>query len=154
VIDKARTYETVRAQLAAVLEECPDLASAMACAAALLKQSFSHFSWVGFYRPDDDGALVVGPYQGPLACVRLPPGKGVCGEALRTGEPVIVPDVEQFPGHIACDPGSRSEIVVPLRVGDHVVAVLDVDSDQLDAFDETDRANLAGIAAEIVHVSS
>jgi GAF domain-containing protein len=154
VSDKQRIYETVRAQLASVLEECPDLTSAMACTAALLKQSFPHFSWVGFYRPDDDGALVVGPYQGPLACVRLPPGKGVCGEAARTGKPVVVPDVHQHAGHIACDPDTRSEIVVPLRLGDRLVAVLDVDSDRLDAFDETDRVNLAGLAAEIVHVSS
>ncbi|MEM9406770.1 MAG: GAF domain-containing protein [Acidobacteriota bacterium] len=118
----------------------------MASTAALLHDSFPHFFWVGFYLPDDDDSLVVGPYQGPLACIRLPAGRGVCGDAFRRKETVIVPDVHAVPDHIACDPRSNSEIVVPLRQGDKVVAVLDVDSERKNAFTEDDRAGLERVA--------
>ena len=151
--DKAAAYEATHAQLASVLEDCPDLVAALASAAALLNDTFPHFFWVGFYLPEPDGALRVGPYQGPLACLRLPPGQGVCGAAASSRETLIVPDVHAFPGHISCDPRSRSEIVVPvIRDGD-LIAVLDVDSDQPDAFDEADRDGLEELARLVAAVS-
>ncbi|MDH3590851.1 MAG: GAF domain-containing protein [Planctomycetota bacterium] len=141
-MDKAALYRQVEEQLTALLEDVPDLVAAMASAAALLHDAFDHMFWVGFYRLAPDGSLVVGPYQGPIASTRLPPGRGVCGAAIAAGETVLVPDVHSFPGHIACDPRSKSEIVVPLRYRGELVGVLDVDSDRPDAFDETDRAGL------------
>lgn len=138
-------------QLAEVLKECPDETSALASTTALLHDAFDHWTWVGFYRPEKDGTLVVGPYQGALACIRLPAGQGVCGRAFSAGRTVVVPDVSAFEGHIACDPRTRSEIVVPLVAGDRVVAVLDVDSDQPAAFGADDRALLESVAAQIVN---
>jgi GAF domain-containing protein len=117
----------------------------MATVAALLYHKFDHYFWCGFYRRVG-GDLVVGPYQGPLACQVLARGRGVCWEAVKRGEAVVVPDVHKFPGHIACDSRSLSEIVVPVRsAAGEVVAVLDVDSDKLDQFDEEDRQGLEAI---------
>jgi GAF domain-containing protein len=151
--DKAAEYEAAHAQLASVLEGCPDFVAALASTAALLKDTFPQFFWVGFYLPEPDGALRVGPYQGPLACLRLPPGQGVCGAVASTRETRIVPDVHAFPGHIACDPRSRSEIVVPVLRGGELIAVLDIDSDQPDAFDEADCEGLEKVAHLVAAVS-
>ena len=144
---RREAYALVLDQLRALLEGCPGPVAAMASTAALLKGTFDHFSWVGFYLPAEDGALVVGPYQGPLACIRLAPGKGVCGAAAASRRTVLVPDVHAFPGHIACDTRSRSEIVVPILSGSRLVAVLDVDSHLPDAFTPTDQHGLEQIAA-------
>jgi L-methionine (R)-S-oxide reductase len=119
----------------------------MATINSILSQQFPHFFWTGFYRVCGE-RLVVGPYMGTVGCLQIAFGRGVCGTAAAKRETVIVPDVTKFPGHIACDPRSKSEIVVPV-FGKHgeLVAVLDVDSDQLDAFDEEDRAGLERIVA-------
>lgn len=114
-----------------------DAISDMANVAAALHVEFG-FWWTGFYRVMD-GELVLGPFQGPVACTRIAYGKGVCGTAWQRGETVVVPDVEEFPGHIACSSESRSEIVVPVMSRGSVVAVLDIDSRELATFDDTDR---------------
>ena len=120
----------------------------MANVAALLHQEMG-FWWTGFYRVQGE-ELVLGPFQGPVACTRIAYGRGVCGTAWREGRTIIVPDVELFPGHIACSSESRSEIVVPLFKNDVIVGVLDIDSRQLVTFDETDRRYLEPIAAMVV----
>jgi L-methionine (R)-S-oxide reductase len=146
-IKKFSRYERVREQLAGLLGKTTDLQAHMATVAALLYHKFDHYFWCGFYRLVD-GELVVGPYQGPLACQVLARGGGVCWEAVRRGETLVVPDVRQFPGHVACDPRSLSEIAVPLRNRNGaVVAVLDVDSDRLAQFDEADAEGLERIIA-------
>jgi GAF domain-containing protein len=119
----------------------------MATINSVLVQRFEHFYWTGFYRVCGD-RLIVGPYIGTLGCLQIEFGKGVCGTAAQRRETVIVPDVEKFPGHIACDPKSKSEIVVPVFGPDReLISVLDVDSDQIDAFDEEDREGLERIVA-------
>jgi len=118
----------------------PDLVANMANVCAALKEQFN-WLWVGFYLVKDD-ELVLGPFQGPVACTRIGLGKGVCGAAWQQEKTLIVPDVEAFPGHIACSSASRSEIVVPVFSGGKVVAVLDVDSSDLDQFDEADAQYL------------
>ena len=119
----------------------------MATINSILAQHFPHFFWTGFYRVCG-GRLVVGPYIGTVGCLQIEFGRGVCGTAAQKLETIIVPDVNKFPGHIACDPNSQSEIVVPVFApnGD-LIAVLDVDADRLDAFDEDDRAGLEKIVA-------
>ena len=127
--------------MAALLEGATDSIARMANVAAVLHEAFG-FWWTGFYRVSGK-ELVLGPFQGPVACMRIPFGRGVCGTAWARNETVVVPDVEAFPGHIACSSASRSEIVVPVHGPDGVVtAVLDIDSDRLAAFDEVDRAAL------------
>ena len=124
-----------------MLEGETDSIARMANAAAVLHEAFG-FWWTGFYRVSGK-ELVLGPFQGPVACMRIPFGRGVCGTAWARNETVVVPDVEAFPGHIACSSASRSEIVVPVHGPDGVVtAMLDIDSDRLAAFDEVDRASL------------
>ena len=119
----------------------------MATINSILSHAFPHFFWTGFYRLCGD-RLVVGPYIGTVGCMQIELGRGVCGTAAASRETIVVPDVNQFPGHIACDPNSKSEIVVPVfDAGRELVAVLDVDSDRLDAFDEEDRAGLERIVA-------
>ena len=119
----------------------------MATINSVLANRFPHFFWTGFYRMLD-GRLVVGPYIGTVGCLQIEIGRGVCGTAAAKRETVIVPDVNAFPGHIACDPNSKSEIVVPvLNAKGELMAVLDVDSDQLDSFDEVDREGLERIVA-------
>ena len=144
--DKKRSrYERIREQLAGLLAKSSDPVARMATVAALLFHKFDHYFFCGFYRLLD-GDLVVGPYQGPLACQVLAREKGVCWAAVTRGETVIVPDVHQFPGHIACDARSLSEIVVPVRDGSGaIVAVLDVDSDKLGQFDAADAEGLQSI---------
>lgn len=142
-------YARIADQLAELYRKTQDPTARMATAAALLHHKQPHFFWTGFYRLRD-GALVVGPYQGPLACAVLPGPEGVCWAGVTRGETVIVPDVEAFPGHVACDSRSRSEIVVPVRdAGGEIVAVLDVDSAEPDAFGEADRDGLERIVALI-----
>lgn len=143
--DKPGRYRELHAQLAAILEDEPDLIANLANAAAAIRSCLPIASWVGFYLRKG-GGLVLGPFQGNVACVRIQLGRGVCGTAAAERRTVIVPDVEQFPGHIACDAGSRSEIVVPIFARGEVVAVLDLDSYELAAFDEVDAAGLAPIA--------
>ncbi len=144
--DRAARYREVLPQLAALVEGEPDLIANLANITAALKECIAAASWVGFYlwRGDE---LVLGPFQGKIACVRIAAGRGVCGAAAARREPVIVPDVDAFPGHIACDGGSRSEIVVPIVAGGRLLGVLDVDSYALAAFDEIDAAGLAPVAA-------
>ena len=143
--NKALAYAQIGAEIAAVLEGEPDRTARMATVASMLRQAFEHFFWVGFYvvDPARPGELVVGPYQGTLGCLRIAFGRGVCGAAAASLRTQIVPDVNAFPGHIACDGRSRSEIVVPVfdPVGD-LIAVLDVDATQRAAFDEIDAEGL------------
>jgi GAF domain-containing protein len=146
---KQEKYGRIVAQLEELYQKTPDPIARMATAAALLKGKFKYFFWVGFYRLVD-GELTVGPYQGALACQVLGKHTGVCWAAIDRAGTVLVPDVEAFPGHIACDSRSKSEVVVPLRDRDgRIWAVLDVDSDELDSFDADDAAGLEKIAGLI-----
>jgi L-methionine (R)-S-oxide reductase len=144
--DKAARYAELLPQLAALVEGEPDLIANLANITAGLRVVLPVASWIGFYILRG-GELVLGPFQGKVACVRIALGRGVCGTAAAERRTVIVADVEQFPGHIACDAGSRSEIVVPVMRGRDVVAVLDVDSYELAAFDEIDAEGLGKVAA-------
>jgi L-methionine (R)-S-oxide reductase len=143
--DKGSRYRELKPQLASLFDGEPDLIANLANAAAALKACIAKASWVGFYLVKDQ-ELVLGPFQGNVACVRIAFGRGVCGTAAAEKRVVIVPDVEKFAGHIACDAGSRSEIVVPILARGKLVAVLDVDSYELAAFDDIDAAGLAPIA--------
>ena len=145
-MEKAEKYRLLERQLAALLEGETDAIAKMANVAAVLHAEFG-FWWTGFYRVAGE-ELILGPFQGPVACMHIPYGKGVCGTAWARNASVVVPDVEAFPGHIACSAASRSEIVVPVHGADgSVTAVLDIDSDRLATFDETDRAWLERIVA-------
>lgn len=138
---KAETYAAVLPQLEALTSGETDLIANLANTTAVLKEAFGFF-WVGFYLVKDD-TLVLGPFQGPLACTRIRKGKGVCGTAWAEGKTQLVPDVEAFPGHIACSSASKSEIVLPgFNSQGEVALVLDIDSDQLDDFDSTDQQYL------------
>ena len=138
-------YKLICAQLKALAEADNNPIGLLANAAALLKEA-SGWHWVGFYMVNGN-ILRLGPFQGPLACMRIPYGKGVCGTAWQQGHTLVVPDVEKFPGHIACSALSRSEIVVPIFANGAVVAVLDVDSVEQDSFSEDDRIGLEAICA-------
>lgn len=144
---KAEQYESLIPQLRGLMEGETDLTANLANVAAALKEQFKWF-WVGFYIVKS-GELVVGPFQGPVACTRIKKGKGVCGTSWAQAATIIVDDVEQFPGHIACSSLSRSEIVVPVIRNNEVVAVLDVDSELLQHFDATDQHYLELIVNEI-----
>jgi GAF domain-containing protein len=143
--DKEQRYAALLPQLTAIVADETDTIANMANVAACLWETF-RFWWVGFYRVRG-GELVLGPFQGPLACTRIQKGRGVCGTAWAEGRTIIVPDVEAFPGHIACSSASRSEIVVPIMRNGAVVGVIDIDSERLNAFDETDALWLERIAA-------
>ena len=145
--DKETLYKELIPQAESLLEGETDEIACMANLAALLHRAFG-FWWTGFYRVVG-GELVLGPFQGPVACIHIPYGRGVCGTAWKRNETVVVPDVEEFPGHIACSSESRSEIVVPVRRQGQVVAVLDIDSKELAAFDDTDREFLETIVKNI-----
>ena len=138
VMTKEEKYSYLFPQLKALVEGVDDMIANMANVAAVLHDEFQ-FWWTGFYRVVD-GQLVLGPFQGPVACTRIKKGRGVCGKAWETDTTQVVPDVELFPGHIACSSRSRSEIVVPLHnVDGEVIGVLDIDSDKIATFDDTDR---------------
>jgi L-methionine (R)-S-oxide reductase len=146
---KATRYERIRAQLADLFAATSDATARMATAAALVHAKMPGVLWTGWYLLRS-GDLTVGPYQGPLACLVLARHTGVCWAGIDRGATIIVDDVHAFPGHIACDARSRSEIVVPVRDRSHtIVGVLDVDSTHLAHFDEADRAGLEAIVAEI-----
>ena len=154
---KAARYRELSAEIAAVVAGEPDRVARMASVAAMLAASFEHFFWTGFYQVDTTrkGELVVGPYQGTLGCLRIAFGRGVCGAAAEKRETVIVEDVDAFPGHIACDSRSRSEIVVPVFDPEGVlIAVLDVDSTDYTAFDAQDAAALEQIVNQTFSVNS
>lgn len=140
---KEEQYQALLPQIKALLEGEPDLIANLANICAALKEQF-HWLWVGFYLVKND-ELVLAPFQGPVACTRIRKGRGVCGAAWQQAQTLIVPDVEKFPGHIACSSLSRSEIVIPIISGDEVTGVLDVDSDLPYHFDETDKRYLEEI---------
>lgn len=142
---KEERYSNLLPQLAAIIEGEADTIANMANMSACLYETF-RFWWVGFYRVVDS-ELVLGPFQGPMACTRIKFGKGVCGTAWQQGQTIVVPDVDLFPGHIACSSASRSEIVVPLLYNGEVWGVLDIDSEHLDTFDHVDQLWLKRIAA-------
>ena len=143
-MEKKEQYRLLERQLAALLEGENDVIAKMANVAAVVHETFG-FWWTGFYRVAGE-ELILGPFQGPVACMHIPFGKGVCGTAWARNETVVVPDVEAFPGHIACSSASRSEIVVPVHGPDGAVtAVLDIDSDKLAAFDDIDKVWLEKI---------
>lgn len=144
---KAEQYQALLPQVKAIVEGETDQTANLANIAAALKEQFGWF-WVGFYLVKN-GELVVGPFQGPVACTRIRKGKGVCGTSWEKAMTLIVPDVEQFPGHIACSSRSRSEIVVPIVRNGEVLGVLDVDSEHLDHFDKTDQHYLEQMLREI-----
>ncbi|OPH59368.1 GAF domain-containing protein [Paenibacillus ferrarius] len=138
-------YALLIQQVEALIHDEPNRIANLANAAALLGQFLSEVNWVGFYLIDQSNEkkeLVLGPFQGLPACVRIPLGKGVCGTAAERRETVLVPDVHAFPGHIACDAASQSEIVVPILLGDELIGVLDIDSPKQSRFDETDQRYL------------
>lgn len=141
--DKSEKYQNLIPQISALLEGEKDLIANLANICAALKEQFGFF-WVGFYMIKDN-ELVLGPFQGPVACTRIPKGKGVCGSAWNESRTFIVPDVEAFPGHIACSSASKSEIVIPIIRSGKVIGVLDIDSDELNSFDETDAEYLTKI---------
>lgn len=137
---KADKYEALLPQIDALIGGEPDLTANLANIAAALKYGMGFF-WVGFYLVKED-QLVLGPFQGPIACTRINLGKGVCGTAWKEARTIVVPNVDEFPGHIACSGDSKSEIVVPIVQSGKVVGVLDVDSDKLNEFDEADQRYL------------
>jgi len=150
---KQEKYISITAQIKALIDGEPDLTANLANIAAALKEQFGWF-WVGFYLVKENtntgsSELVLGPFQGPVACTRIAKGRGVCGTSWAKEKTIIVADVEKFPGHIACSSASKSEIVIPLFNNGSVVGVLDVDSDMLDQFDDTDKAYLEAIVALI-----
>jgi L-methionine (R)-S-oxide reductase len=143
--DKQTQYESLIPQIKALVEGENDLVANLANIAAALKEQFGWF-WVGFYWVKNE-ELVLGPFQGPVACTRIRKGRGVCGSSWAETKTLIVPDVEKFPGHIACSSLSKSEIVVPIIRNGEVLGVLDVDASELDQFDETDKLYLEEIVA-------
>ena len=146
-MDKNETYKLLLAQVKAMVKDESDAVANMANVAALIQETF-HFWWTGFYRVIGE-QLVLGPFQGPVACTRIGFGKGVCGTSWKERKTYVVEDVELFPGHIACSSESRSEIVVPLYKGDEVIGVLDIDSEKLATFDAIDKEWLEQIAEVI-----
>jgi len=141
--NKREQYQSLIPQIEALLQGESDLIANQANTIAALKEQFKWF-WVGFY-VIKNGELVLGPFQGPVACTRIAKGKGVCGAAWEQGKILVVPDVDAFPGHIACSSLSKSEIVIPIYQNNEVVAVLDVDSEELDQFDQADAQYLGQI---------
>ncbi|GBQ26350.1 hypothetical protein AA12717_2329 [Gluconacetobacter sacchari DSM 12717] len=147
--DRRITPDDLPDSVEAILAGEPDLIANAANVAALLFEALPDINWAGFYFLRDD-QLVLGPFQGRVACTRIPLGKGVCGAAASARQTIVVPDVHAFPGHIACDTASASEIVVPLVVGDRLVGVLDIDSPLLDRFTPRDRQLVEQVAALLV----
>jgi len=153
LMKKKEIYKEVGQQIAAVIDGETSVTARYATAACLLNEAFDYFFWTGFYVVDPlkQTELVVGPYQGTLGCLRIPFGKGVCGACAEKGETIIVEDVHEFPGHIACDSRSNSEIVVPVYDRDRkLAAVLDVDSTEVGSFDEDDKIGLEAICKTLL----
>lgn len=146
-MDKSKRYQRIYSQIESITGGEDDLIANMANTAALLHETFG-FWWTGFYIVKKD-QLVLGPFQGPVACTRIGFGKGVCGTSWKLRKTIVVPDVHQFPGHIACSSLSQSEIVVPIFHDDEIVAVLDIDSKELSTFDEVDNYWLEKIVSLI-----
>ena len=144
---KIEQYELLLPQIKALIAAEKDTIATLSNVCAALKEQFSHL-WIGFYLVKND-ELVLGPFQGPIACTRIQKGKGVCGSSWAQAKTLVVSDVEKFPGHIACSSQSKSEIVVPILKNTHVVAVLDIDSIDLSTFDETDKLYLEDLAEAI-----
>jgi len=152
-MNKKEIYKDVAEQISAVIDGETSVTARYATAACLLSEAFDYFFWTGFYVVDPlkPTELVVGPYQGTLGCLRIPFGKGVCGTSAQKGETIIVEDVHAFPGHIACDSRSNSEIVVPVYDKDgKLAAVLDVDSTEIGSFDEDDKEGLEAICKSLL----
>ncbi len=145
--DKAECYLLLQAQLKAMLENETNLISNLSNASALINLALEDINWVGFYLMQDN-ELQLGPFQGKPACVHIPFGKGVCGTAVAEGKTQLVKDVHEFPGHIACDSASRSEIVIPIRKDNSIIGVLDIDSPSIGRFDHIDQEGLE----EVVHI--
>ena len=143
-LEKEEKYNLLHKQLESLLNKDERLITNLSNFSAALKQTFSSISWVGFYLYDGE-ILYLGPFQGKVACTEIKMGSGVCGTAAMNQKTVIVPDVEKFPGHIACDPESKSEIVVPIIKNKKLIGVLDLDSNELNSFDETDKDHLEKI---------
>jgi len=155
--DKAARYAELAQEVASVLEGEPNLTARMATVASMLAASFDHYFWTGFYvvDPDRERELVVGPYQGTLGCLRIAFDRGVCGAAAATGQTQRVDDVHAFPGHIACDGRTMSEIVVPVKdASGRLIAVFDVDSDQPAAFDDIDQGGIETIIHQTFSTSA
>ena len=145
-------YALLGKQIAALAEGEPDFVPVLANASALLWESLDRLNWAGFYLMDG-GSLLLGPFQGKAACVRIPLGKGVCGTAVSEGRSLRVPDVHAFPGHIACDAASNSELVIPIRKDGQVLGVLDLDSPEKDRFTEEDQAGLEAFVRVLEQVT-
>ena len=151
--ERQEAYDGVIRRIGDLIASENDPVAVMATVACELHQSFDYFDWTGFYRVVAPGLLKIGPYQGAHGCLEIPFERGVCGAAARLGQTQVVPDVQAFEGHIACSASTRSEIVVPVyTAAGKLVAVLDVDSDQLDAFDEVDCANLEEVCRMVGEV--
>jgi GAF domain-containing protein len=151
-LSKAEKYEQLLAQIKSLVEGEMNLTTNLAQICAALKYTFSYYYWIGFYFIEGN-ELVLGPFQGPVACSRIKIPNGVCGACVQRKETIIVPDVDKFPGHIACSSLSKSEIVVPVFKNGKVIGVLDVDSDEYNMFDETDRIHLVEIARLVSSIS-
>ena len=154
LMNKVDIYKDLARQIAAVIDGETSVTARYATAACLLNEAFDYFFWTGFYVVDPlkPTELVVGPYQGTLGCLRIPFGKGVCGASAQKGETIIVKDVHEFPGHIACDSRSNSEIVVPVYDKDgKLAAVLDVDSIEIGSFDDDDKVGLEAICKTLLN---
>lgn len=139
----ASTYEEINEQLYALIKDVPHVTANLANASALLFSSLDRLNWAGFYLLEGE-TLILGPFQGKPACIEIPIGRGVCGRAVLEGRTQLVKNVHEFPGHIACDSASNSEIVIPIRKGERIVGVLDIDSPVLSRFNEEDRVGLEG----------
>jgi GAF domain-containing protein len=149
--NKAELYALLKQQLEALTESESHIMANLSNASALLSGALQNINWAGFYLMHD-GSLLLGPFQGKTACIRIPVGKGVCGTAVAEDKTQLIADVHQFPSHIACDSASNSEIVVPIRFGGQVVGVLDIDSPEFNRFDEEDKAGLEELV-EIIEVN-
>jgi len=154
--DKTDKYESLLPQINDLIKDENNLISNLGNICSMLKYSFENFLWVGFYLKckDNPEELVLGPFQGRVACTRISFGKGVCGKAAESKKTVIVGNVEDFPGHIVCDPLSKSEIVVPVIIEGEVIAVLDIDSGEYSCFDDTDKINLELMIENIKYIFS
>lgn len=147
VLDKPALYQKLARQIDSVVRDLDDEVATMASAACLIHNALPHASWTGFYRVVAEGLLRIGPYQGPLGCIEIRFGNGVCGTVAAEETSMVVPDVHAFPGHVACDAAARSEVVVPVyKKNGGLTAVLDLDSHALAAFDDDDQAGLEAIA--------